>query len=326
MKIFVTGATGFIGRHFIVLLKNNNLDARVLLREGSVLSGCPFEVVRGDIRDRRSLEKCMSGCDTLVHLAAVSAPWVINEDSYNTINFLGTKNLLDSALSLSFKKVIYVSTRATLSGQGKGQLIDESSQYFSSHSCDGYVRSKLLAEKLAIDYSGRGLPITIVNPTSVIGPFHSIQAGINKVTADYLKSRLVFLFINGNFNLVDVRDVAMGILKAINLGLPRQRYILGNVNITLRDFLIKVADISKNKKMLLELPYPAALALAFFAEKSAKITKINPPVTVAKVNMVRENNFCDNSKSRSLLKMDYLSLDTTITDLISCIKSKGLIT
>src|ERR1700720_4972989 len=128
MLAFVTGATGFLGSHVARVLAAQGAALRLLVRASSDLrnlQGLNAETVSGDLRDSSSLEKGMSGCDTVFHVAADYRLWVRDPAEMYRSNVDGTKAILDAARKHGVRRVVYTSSVATVGFTGNGHPADE---------------------------------------------------------------------------------------------------------------------------------------------------------------------------------------------------------
>lgn len=248
MKAFVTGGTGFIGGLLLRELVGDGVPARALVRPGHDtrwLADLGIEVAHGDLRDRDGLAAAMEGCDTLFHVAALYSTSEADSALMYETNVAGTRNILQVAAGLRYARVVVTSTIGTIGRPADGSLPNEDVEFNLWDSCSHYVRSKYLAELLALTMAREGLPVVVVNPTSPIGAGDVKPSSSGRRVLDALQGK-VPSFPPGGLNLVAARDVARGHILAARLGQPGRRYILGNVqgNMTRDDFLRLVGEVA----------------------------------------------------------------------------------
>jgi len=232
VKAFVTGATGFLGGLLIRELVADGVPVRALVRAGSdtrLLDGLAVERAEGDLRDRESLHAAMDGCDTLFHVAAFYSAREEDGSLMYEINVAGTRNVLQTASALRFARVVHTSTIGTIGRPSDGSLPNEEVEFNLWDTCSHYVRSKYLAELVAVNTAREGLPVVVVNPTSPIGAGDVKPSSSGKRVLDALEGKLPS-FPPGGLNLVAAQDVARGHILASHRGRIGQRYILGNIN------------------------------------------------------------------------------------------------
>ena len=157
MKAFVTGATGFLGSHVARILADQGADLRLLVRPTSNLKnleGIKAETATGDLRDPASLEKAISGCENVFHVAADYRLWVRDPNEMYRSNVDGTRAILEAARKNGVRRVVYTSSVATIGFTSNGQMADEDSPVSLADMIGHYKRSKFMAEQIAM-HAGR---------------------------------------------------------------------------------------------------------------------------------------------------------------------------
>ncbi len=248
MKALVTGVTGFIGGLVLRELVAEGVPVRALVRPGhdtQWLEQLGAEVAHGDLRDRDSLAAALEGCDTLFHVAALYSTNEADTALMYETNVVGTRNILQAAAGLRYARVVVTSTIGTIGRPADGSLPDEDVEFNLWDSCSHYVRSKYLAELLALNMAREGLPVVVVNPTSPIGAGDVKPSSSGRRVLDALQGK-VPSFPPGGLNLVAAGDVARGHILAAQRGQPGRRYILGNVhgNMTRDEFMRLVGEVA----------------------------------------------------------------------------------
>lgn len=300
MKTLVTGGTGFIGANVVRALLRQGRDVRALVRHGSDLrnlTGLDIELVVGDLRDCRSLEAALKGCDTLYHVAAVYALWTTNRQEIYESNVAGTVNILEAALTSAVQKIVYTSSVSTIGLPADGSPGTEQVPLRPDELISDYKRSKHLAEQEVLKYAERGLPVVIVNPSFPVGPWDSKPTPSGQVIVNFLRGRIP-AYVDTGVNVVDVEDVAMGHLLAAEQGRVGERYILGHVNLTLAEMFQLLEEVSGVKAPRTRVPYSVAYLSACVSELVARTITHKPPfVTLAGVKLSRKRMFFDPTKA-----------------------------
>lgn len=245
MKVLVTGATGFIGSNLARMLWRDGYQVRALVRPGSntvAIDDTGIEPLPGDILDRKSVARAAQGCHALFHCAAAYTFWSPDPTLVYRTNVEGTTTVLDAAGDAGVSKIVYTSTVSTI-GFASGGPGNEDTPLNIKNLAGTYKRSKYQAEQVALDKAAQGLPVVVVNPTAPVGPWDVKPTPTGKVILDFLKGRIP-AYISSGMNLVDVNDVAAGHILAMKNGQPGQRYILGNINVTLVQLFAMLADIT----------------------------------------------------------------------------------
>jgi dihydroflavonol-4-reductase len=306
VKVLVTGATGFIGFHLVRFLREKGLHVRALVRrdtDDSCVRSLDAETVRGDVRDLKSVVNALQGCAHVYHVAADYRLWVPDPGRMYETNVEGTKNVLEAALMLRVEKVVYTSTVGVLTGATHGRPADERSAACIEDMVGHYKRSKFLAEREAYGFINKGVPVVIVNPSTPIGEMDRKPTPTGKMIVDFLNGRIP-AYIDTGLNFIDVQDVAAGHWLAAVKGRTGERYILGNKNITLRDFFETLALIAGRKPPRIRLPYlPVLLAAHIDEAVSNWVTHRPPAIPVTGVRMAGKFMYFDASKAVAELQL-----------------------
>jgi farnesol dehydrogenase len=287
MKIFITGATGFIGAHLTVKLVGMGNKVHAIYRSKKKTENIRHENLswfEGDITNTESLIKAMEGCEQAYHVAAYAAISEKQKGDFFRINVDGTINVLNSALKAGIRKVVVTST-AGVYGPSLATITNEATKpsvnYFT-----GYEKSKAEAEKLIKKRVTAGENIVIVNPTRVFGP--GILNESNSVTImikKYNEGKWHFIPGNGesigNYAFVD--DVVSGHILAMERGRTGENYILGGENISYDTFFKMLKNISGKKRLLVRLPLSVMLSIAGISVSIARLTHTSPIITPAHV-------------------------------------------
>lgn len=170
--ILITGATGFLGRNLCEYLASRGYVLRALARptsDASFLEALGIEIARGDVLDADSVSAAMQGCDYVVHAAAHFRLWGPSKPFVKT-NIEGTHHVLEAALQVQVKKFIHISTIIVVGPQEPGVVITEASPCYP-YPTDNYAKSKLIGEQLVRTYGGKGLPVVILRPGALYGPY-----------------------------------------------------------------------------------------------------------------------------------------------------------
>ena len=291
----VTGASGFIGWHVARVLVERGYRVRALLRPGSRVDGLDIEPFPGDLRDPESLARAAAGCQLVFHVAADYRLWARDPREMYRSNVDGTRHLLAAARRAGVDRVVYTSTVGCI-GMGHG-IGDENTPVTLAGMHGDYKRSKFLAEQIALEFAGSGLPVIVVNPTAPVGDHDVKPTPTGKIVLDFLQGKMP-AFIDTGLNIVDVRDVAEGHWLACERGKPGERYILGAENLTLAQILQMLARLTNRKAPTVRLPYAVALCAGACSTAWANLTGIAPRVPLAAVRMAREKMWVTPEKAR----------------------------
>jgi dihydroflavonol-4-reductase len=255
VRVLVTGATGFVGGNVARLLHAQGYQVRALARPDSsslTLDGTGVERVTGDVRHRESVARALVGCQAVVHCAAFYSFWAPDPDLVYQVNVQGTKIVLEEALKAGVEKCVHTSTVSTVDIPKDG-IGSEDAWPDPEHLVNHYKKSKYMAEMEALGMAAKGLPVVVVNPTTPVGPWDVKPTSTGRMVLGFIRGRIP-AYLNTGMNLVDVEDVAMGHLLALQKGRPGQRYLLGSVNLTLAQVFGMLEVISGQKAPRVRLP------------------------------------------------------------------------
>ncbi len=327
MKALVTGATGFIGSSVVRELLKDGVEVRVLVRKTSDtrnINGLDVEKAYGDIRDKESVKSALKGCDTFYQTAALYSFWVPDNKVFYDINVEGTKAALSAALEQGVEKVVYTSSIVAIGSSGPDKLANEETEYNLWDTGNHYSRSKYLGEIEAKKFCERGLPVVIVNPAEVIGVRDIKPTPSGEMILDVVNKKMPG-YIDGGVNLVDVEDVARGHILAAQKGRVGERYILGNENLSVKDYLGLIAEIAGVEPPKMKLPLSLALMLGYGYQLVSSVTRKPPVITPSVVRMGSKYLYYDCSKAVKELGMPQTPIRTTIEKAINWFKENGYI-
>ncbi len=327
----VTGGGGFIGRHLVRVLVERGEAVRVLDIGGAEGLPAAVEIMRGSILDAGTLDRTLDGVDRLYHLAANPNLWNRDPQVFARINHEGTRQVLAAAARAGVARVVYTSTESILKScrvstrdSRRAGLVDESVSLDLADMPGAYCRSKFLAEQEALAAAGTGLPVVIVNPTMPIGP------GDRHLTPP---SRMLLGFLNGSipayldcaFNVVDVRDVALGHVLAADRGRTGERYILGGENFRVAALRALLAEASGLAMPRRRVPYGVAVAIAAAEAAVAALTGRPPTAPLAGVRLARTPSLFDCSKAVAQLGLPQRPLRVSLGDAVLDFAARGLL-
>ncbi len=295
----VTGGSGFIGQHLVTTLLARGRLVRVLDRRPPAYAPKRVQYVVGSVLDPELVREALDDVEEVYHLAGLPGMWALHEDDFRAVNCQGTEVVIAAARKRGVCRLLHCSTESILFRPAS------TDSALTEHICatldempGPYTSSKMLAEQRALQAAASGFPVVIANPTMPIGP-HDGSLTSPTLMLQHFLSRRVQIYLNFVMNLVDVRDVAAGLLLAMERGQNGQRYILGGENISLKDFLAIVAVISGRRA--LRVPIPAVIAqmtatmLEFVADH---VTHRSPAATAEGVRIALRSKALSIEKAR----------------------------
>ncbi len=300
MRVFITGATGFVGGHVARRYAAEGATLRLLTRRTSrldALAGIDADVVSGDLREPDGLRSALAECDALVHVAADYRLWVRDPQEMYAANVDGTRELLRLARETGVERVVYTSSVATMGFKTDGSIVDEDTPVSLEEMIGHYKRSKFLGEQEAIKAAKAGQHVMILNPTTPIGPGDVKPTPTGRIVVDFLNKKFP-AFVDTGLNLVDVAEVARMHVVALDHGTPGERYILGGENLTLKQILDRMSAITGLPSPTMKVPHSVAMAFAFFDENiTGKLLGKEPRATVEAVRMGKKMMFASSKKA-----------------------------
>jgi dihydroflavonol-4-reductase len=257
-QTLVTGGSGFIGQHLVAALLAQGCRVRVLDLRPPSYAGAGAQYVKGSILDAELVHEALDGVAEVYHLAALPGMWTRCKNDFHAVNCRGTEIVLEAARQRGVSRFLHCSTESILFGSSPLESFDIDHVGTTPDEMPGvYTRSKLLAEQRALQAAASGFPVVIANPTMPIGPHYGNLTPPTLMLL-YFINRRVQVYLDFVLNLVDVRDVAAGLLLAMERGQSGHRYILGGDAISLSKLLRAVGAITGRKA--LRVPIPAGIA------------------------------------------------------------------
>jgi dihydroflavonol-4-reductase len=326
LKAFVTGATGFLGAHVARVLAEQGADLRLLVRSTSDLrniEGLKADRVTGDLRSPASLEKALAGCDTVFHVAADYRLWVRDPEQMYRSNVEGTRALLEAARKGGVQRVVYTSSVATVGFSSNGTIADEESPVVLADMIGHYKRSKFMAEQVALEAGRSGQHVVVVNPSTPVGEMDIKPTPTGRIVVDFLKKKFP-AYVDTGLNLVDATECARGHVMALERGRSGERYVLGGENLTLKQILDKLAEITGLPSPKVKVPYVLALATGVVDEVyTGWIRGREPRATIDAVRMGRKKMFVSSGKAERELGWQIVPVDGALRRAASWFRAKG---
>lgn len=316
-KVFVTGGTGFVGANLVRSLLNEGYQVKVLVRKNSNLSNLKnldIELVQGSLNDD-NLDIKMQNCEVLFHVAAHYSLWKKDRDSLYQSNVLGTRNILNYARKAGIERTVYTSSVAAIGVRKDGKIADETYQSPVENLISDYKKSKYYAEQEAKKAIELGQDIVIVNPSTPIGAYDLKPTPTGEIIVRFLTGKMP-AYVNTGLNFIDVKDVAKGHILALQKGKKGDRYILGNQNLSLKEFLEKLASMTGLKAPQKTVPLWLPLTVAYLDEFVLSKFGKSPSIAVDGVRMSQQIMFYNPTKAIQELGLPQSPLDNAIKDAV----------
>jgi dihydroflavonol-4-reductase len=322
----VTGGAGFIGSHLVRQLVERGDQVRVLERPGAKIDHLPvdrIEIVFADIRDRDAVRKAVRGCRVVYHLAANPQLWTRRRGHFHAVNYLGTVHVLSEALRAGTERILHTSTESILTRARQTTSIAEDQDVPSRDVIGPYCRSKFRAERFAFHLARGGAPVVVVNPTLPVGPGDWGHSPPTQMMLDFCRGQRS-AYLDADLNLIDVRDVAAGMVRALERGRPGVRYLLGAENWSIRSVFGHLAMLTGIPESRWRVPYPIALTAAYVSEWIADVvTGRIPAATVTGVKLTRRRMHFDASRSLAELGLKPRPVAESLREVVNWFQSIG---
>ena len=322
MKIFLTGATGYVGAHLVNRLVKEGHHLHLLVRspeKNPQLNSKQLTVFEGNIFQKEVIKKAMIGCDCIFHLAACTSIWLKNEEDYFNINVNGTNNILDVAYELKIKKTVITSTAGVYGPSIDGTVNENTKReigYFNN-----YEKSKAISEEHIKRYVvEKNMDIIIVNPTRIYGPFlQGDSFSFTLLIEKYVSGNWKFIPGNGEKigNYIFIDDVIEGHIQALNVGKKGESYLLAGINCSYNEFFNQLKETSNLDYKLFYTPIWVQLIYGYIQLFKAVVFKANPSVVPKWIKRGNYNWEVSSKKMNEMLNVKITSLDEGMKKTIS---------
>ena len=310
------------------VLSEQGADLRLLVRSSSNpknIEDLQADRAVGDLCDPASLEKAISGCDAVFHVAADYRLWVRDPQQMYRANVEGTRAILEAARRNGVRRVVYTSSVATMGFHNDEQLAHEDSPVTLANMIGHYKRSKFLAEEVAMEAARNGHDVVVVNPTTPVGEQDIKPTPTGRIILDFLKKKFP-AYVDTGLNFVDVSECARGHIAAHEKGRSGQRYILGGENLTLKQILDKLSIITGLPSPKIKVPYFVALAAGVVDQVvTGYIRGREPRATIDAVRMGRKKMFVSSDKAERELGWKIVPVDHALRRAATWFQSNGYV-
>jgi dihydroflavonol-4-reductase len=326
MKALVLGATGLLGANLVRTLLKKGYQVRAFKRKTSNtagIEGLPIETVDGDVMDRDSIVNALGGCQVLFHAGPYYPALTVPVREAVEKGLLDVGNVMESARAARLERVAYTSTLTTIGPSPRpGRPANEDCVFKTRYRDNPYLMAKSAMEDEVRRYAREGLPVVIVNPTSLLGPYDSRPSSGTQILM--IAKRLMPAYVDGLTNVIDVRDVAMGMVMALEQGRVGERYILGHLNTTqyeLNRMIARVVGVSPPR-----IPMP--FELARWGSKVGEWTFVHlfrkpPPIPAFFVEVLAHLQHYDCSKAIRELGLPQSPVENAIRAAVEWFKESG---
>lgn len=313
MAIFVTGGTGFLGKHVINALNSSCEDIHLFIRKTSNITETENKRVKifyGDVTDIGTIREAIKGCKTVFHMASLVKAWVRNPAAFYQINVEGLKHVMDCALEAGVTKFVYTSSFMAI-GPSCGKANTEETIHDPDHLHNQYERTKYLADQLISGYLNKGLPVITVYPGVIYGPGEITEGNlVVRIIIDYLEGKIPGILGDGSkvWNYVFVTDAVKGHLLAMEKGKAGQKYILGGENASMEQFFRLLEELTGVKRPGSYIPFSIAKLTAWCEVLLASLTGGSPKHIPSTIEIYKHDWAYSSKKAESELGYTHIPL------------------
>jgi len=323
----VTGATGLLGNVLVRELVSRERDVKVFVRKTSdtvCFNGCEVEKLYGDVLDLDSLVRAFKDAENIYHLASEISIMPGPNKSLREVNLTGAKNVIKACFQSGIKRLIYTSSIHAFKEVKNVSTIDESVPFDPSSPMGEYNRTKAMASLAVKEAVREGLDAVIVCPTAVMGPYDFKISNLGSLVIEYCNKRQKII-IDGAYDFVDVRDVAVGHILAAEKGKTGETYILSGQRLTIPELMSMLEDLTGIPAPKHKLPQWLAYAVAFVTPVYYKLSRNKPIFTTYSLKTVKSNSFISHKKASEELGFSPRPIRETIEDNIKWFKENNYI-
>ncbi len=319
MKALVLGATGLLGANLVRALLKKGYQVKAFKRKTSKtigIAGLPIETAEGDVMDRDSIVNTLKGCQVLFHAGPYYPALTVPVQEAIGKGLMDVRNVMASAKQARLERVVYTSTLTTIGLSPRpGMPANEACVFKTRYTNNPYLMAKAAMEEEVRHYAKEGLPVVIVNPTSLLGPYDSRPSSGTQILM--IANHMMPAYVEGLTNVIDVRDVAMGMVMALERGRVGERYILGHLNTTqyeLNQMIARVVGVSPPR-------IPVPFEIARWGSKLGEwafvhILRRSPPIPAFFVEVLAHLQYYDCSKAIRELGLPQSSVENAIRDAV----------
>lgn len=325
MKILVTGAAGLLGSHIVRELIANQHHPVCLVRKStdtSTLAGLDLTYVYGSIEHKPDVEAAVSGCEAIIHAAAIFAHPQNDQKAFEQINVHGTMNLAEAAINSGIRKFIYISTANTIGTGSKSSPSTEVDPFNSKELESHYLNTKLKAEEYLQEQVRKDrLEAVIINPSFMIGPYDS-KPSSGRMIMYGVKSPLLVVPPGGK-NFVHVRDVARVAVEALEKGISGEKYLVTGENYSYAEFFKLLQSETAQRKLMIQVPKNLFYGAAHIVE-TLKGKKAEFNVSNAKV--LGRDNYYSGTKAQHTFAYQPTPVKQAIQEALKWFRQNGKLT
>ncbi|MDX1778712.1 MAG: NAD-dependent epimerase/dehydratase family protein [Thermodesulfobacteriota bacterium] len=325
MKTLVTGANGLLGANLVRELLNRGQQVRAFVRRGSDLrnlQGLNVEFYYGDLLNEESVLEAVSDCDYVIHSGGKTPDYHSSFEDYARVNVTGTKHVVNAVEKAGIKRMVFVSSCCVFGGGSLEEPGTELSEFTGFKFNSGYINSKYLAQQWVLsEIEKKGLPIVIVNPTILLGPYDS-RPSSGEIILRVLRQKFQVCPDAGK-NFIDARDAAIATCNALTKGIPGESYLLASENLTFRELFERINTVFGNQRWKMMIPGAIIKCAGLLGNAMRAITRWDVPLNFCNSRQLATNSYFSAEKAVRELDLPQHSIDDAINDAISWFAVNG---
>lgn len=302
--VLVTGANSFLGTYIVAELIKQGYSVRSLVRHSAAVLE-QTDLMIGNVNSPSDLQRAMVGCDTVIHIASITAQNLIRLDDYR-FNWECAQKVAQAATGNGIKRLIYISTANTVGNGTPHHKATEEREPEVPYSKSLYTQSKLKAEKATLDNFPRAI---IINPSFMIGAW-SGRPSSTTIISRTAGRRVVFI-PNGAKSFVNSRDVATATVNAITQGREGERYLASGTTMTIREFYTLMQKISGTRFHMITTPN-VLLLIGGLLGNALRFLGFKTPVSLFNMQILCCHEYYNNSKAINELSMPQTSIEEAL--------------
>nr|WP_293842727.1 NAD-dependent epimerase/dehydratase family protein [uncultured Arsenicibacter sp.] len=326
--VLLTGGSGFLGAHLARELLAQRYRVRVLLRgkqRPPTLAGLPVDYCDGDILDKPSLIKAVSGCDAVIHAAALAQVNPARNPAVWSVNVTGTENMLDAVRKAGIQRFVYVGTANVFGFGTKEHPGNETVPFAGKRYGSDYIDSKRAATDRVLEAVKQdGLPAVLVHPTFMLGEFDAKPTS-GRMLLELYGGRVIG-YPAGGKNYVHVRDAAAATVNALTRGRIGESYILGNANLSYQEAFQLMAERMHVSPPRWPVPPGLARLYGFGCDALASMTKRPGKLNASMIAVANDGHYFSAQKSVSELGLLQTPVEAAIDEAFNWFKRHNYLT
>ena len=325
MRVFMTGANGFVGLNVVTALCAAGHQVTAYVRAGSNVSHLQafgVDIVRGELSDAATLAAAMRGAQAVIHTAGNTSSNPKDWPLLEAANVHGTRNVVQAAISERVPRLVYTSTTSTIGAHDDAsRQADEETPLRGFRARNPYAISKRMAEDLVLDACNHDIECVILNPAEVIGAFdHNMQWGRMLLAVHY--NQVPFM-PPGGASFCDAAEVGRAHVHALTEGRSGERYILGGSNVRYTQLLSSIAEVLKRSFDAPNSNYTWLYLKASLQEKFPALVPGKPVVDAYRMRVFRGTYYFDSGKAERELSYRPGPLEHMLRDCADWYKNHG---